>query len=185
MTGELLQHYASVSRDYTACWLPRISTGPSRRLGMSEKALEAAIRKGHEFMSKGADLCESPIEKELLPWLIFENYDPLLTFPAVLHDVRTDREAPKGDIMIVPQFLFAKFRLDFALIARWKGQTKIIAVECDGWDFHETERDRVRDAYLHSLGIETVRASGREIFKNPGHVSSRAAALITDWAYEL
>lgn len=154
-------------------------------LGLNGTGLQAALDKGAAYVMKGVDLCESPIEKRIIPWLVFEDYGPLLTFPAVVHDAKTELEVPPGDIMIVPQFAFAKFRLDFGVIARWKLQTKIVAVECDGESYHGAKRDRARDAYLASWGIPTVRASGREIFNEPRTLSARAASIISDWALEL
>lgn len=155
------------------------------KLGMSASALESALHRGGEAISRGAELCESPIEKRLLPWLVFEDYGPLLTFPAILHDAKTEIDVPKGDIMIVPQFGFAKYRIDFGLVARWKGQTKIVAVECDGEGYHGAKRDRIRDAYLNAWGVPTVRASGREVYNQPRDISARAAILITEWASAL
>jgi hypothetical protein len=154
-------------------------------LGLSESGFASAVNRGVGAIADNLQLCESPIEKRMLPWLVFEDYGPLLTFPAVVHDAKKELEVPKGDIMVVPQFAFAKFRLDFGLVARWKKQTKIVAVECDGSSFHGAKRDHTRDAYLWSWGIPTVRASGNEIHNEPRTVSARAAAIISDWALEL
>jgi very-short-patch-repair endonuclease len=154
------------------------------RLGLGPAAFASAIERGKGTIEKGAALCESPIEKHVLPWLVFENYDALLTFPALVHDVKADRLPPRTAVMIVPQLAFVRFRVDFALVGRWKGKTKIVAVECDGAGYHGAARDRARDEYLAAWGIETVRAMGSEIKHDPRCLTSRAARLLVDWAVQ-
>lgn len=157
----------------------------ARGFGLANEGLASSIARGREAINKGAALCESPIEIAVLPWLVFGNYDLFLTFPAALHDPKADRSLPIEPVLIVPQFAFIKFRVDFALVGRWKGQTKIVAIECDGAAFHGAAVDRKRDAYLSAFGIETVRAMGSDIRQDPRQLTSRAARLLIDWAVQL
>jgi len=136
----------------------------------------------HEEIFECLTICESPIEKIMLPWLVYENYWPLSPLPARCHSHKKDGLLPNADVIIVPQFAFVKFRVDFAIYARYKGQSKIVALECDGEKFHGARADILRNGYLASWGIQTIRAQGSEINKSPSDVSRRVANVITEWA---
>jgi len=72
---------------------------------------------------------------------------------------------------IQPQFYVGRCRLDFML--NWASHDPHIclAVECDGRDYHSSprarQRDRRRDGFLSSRGVQVMRFPGAEIFKNP------------------
>jgi hypothetical protein len=154
-----------------------------RSLGMSEEMTLDAIDKASAQIALGLPLCESPIEEDLLPWMVCEDYGPLLTCPARVHSTKSELMPPNGDIFIVPQFVFAKYRLDFAVIAKCPKGVKIIAVECDGKEFHkDRDADGRRNSYLRMFGIDTIRATGAEIKRRPRDVSFRVASAITEWA---
>lgn len=153
--------------------------------GMSEVMTAQAIERGREAMNKANSATESPIEKLLLPWLIFQDYGQFMTYPARVHLPKEEHALPTTGIVIVPQFAFVRFRLDFAVVARHQGHSKIIAVECDGEDFHNAARDDYRDRYLSSWGIETIRASGRLIHSDPHTVSERVARVALNWYGDL
>lgn len=129
------------------------------------------------------DLCESPIESMMLPWLIVEDYGPLLhTFPARGFHHKKDDAPPAGDLIVSPQFAIVRYRADFAITARLGQQTKTVLVECDGQEFHAAAPDRRRDACLRAYGFETVRASRAEILACPRNVSAQVSSILQEWA---
>jgi len=136
--------------------------------GMSPAMSDNAVSIGQEFIEAALEWCETPIEKRLLPWLVFADYgDTILSIPASVHSPKRQITMPEGDVVIVPQFAFAKYRMDFAVVTRVQGVTRIVCVECDGADTHKQEHDGPRDEYLAAWNIPTVRATGKEIHNNP------------------
>lgn len=131
----------------------------------------------------GLRACESPIERHLLPWLLIEDYSPLQRGFIPVH-LTSDALAPAHKVFLAPQFVIARFRLDFAIVARFRGHAKILAVECDGADFHNRFDDDLRDGYLASFGVETFRATGSEIMSAPFTVAREAAHRIAQWGSE-
>jgi len=55
-----------------------------------------------------------------------------------------------------PQFPVGKYFVDFAIVH------KKIAIECDGADYHDAEKDAVRDEELRKIGWAVVRVPGRD-----------------------
>lgn len=130
--------------------------------------------------------CESPIEHQLAPWLLCQSYGQWACGAPVTHIPKEDEVPPDADLMLIPQFAFARIRVDFALVAKIGPNTKIIAVECDGADFHQdARRDFRRDRYLAGWNIPTVRATGSEIARNPRHIAEIVARQVLDWGCEL
>lgn len=67
---------------------------------------------------------------------------------------------------------FGDYRLDFVFKLCFRGDHRLLAVECDGHDFHErtkeqAARDRARDRALLGAGIPVVRFTGSEIHRDP------------------
>jgi very-short-patch-repair endonuclease len=151
-------------------------------LGVSAQMTESAIERGQAAINYGVYLCDSPIEKLLLPWLVFEDYGSQVSGPARIIGPE-DREMPIADLMIAPQFAFGRYRLDFALLVKdMKGARRIFAIECDGAEYHMDEHaDAIRDEYLREWGVTTIRASGSEIYRHPIAVSARVAEAVMDW----
>lgn len=105
---------------------------------------------------------------------------------------------PKGEgIFVFPQYEIGSYRADFIIKARgfnsairvWPPKaTCMIAVECDGHDFHtsqdQIEYDRVRDAYFKSRGIDTLRFTGAEIHRNISFVIDQIYEAVKErlWA---
>jgi len=76
---------------------------------------------------------------------------------------------------------FRDYRLDFLFKLCLRGDYRLLAVECDGHDFHErtkeqAARDRSRDRVLLEAGLPVVRFTGSEIYRNP----QRCADEVTD-----
>lgn len=63
----------------------------------------------------------------------------------------------------VPQFWIGKYRIDLAF------PKELIAIECDGKEWHSTEeqkaRDQEKDNYLKEMGWQVVRITGSEIYR--------------------
>lgn len=87
---------------------------------------------------------------------------------------------PTGEgIFVIPQAQVGKYRADFLFkqiaypVGRrvWPPKLKsMLCVECDGHEFHSTPEDiaydRLRDEFFAEKGIETLRITGSEIYKN-------------------
>jgi very-short-patch-repair endonuclease len=65
----------------------------------------------------------------------------------------------KGRIVLYPQYPIGKYQADFA------NPGFKIALELDGKDYHNTERDRKRDAELAEMGWTVFRVSGAEMYR--------------------
>ena len=136
--------------------------------GMSEQMRENAVAVGSAFIGAALEWCETPIEKRILPWLVFADYgNKILSIPASVHSPKRQLAMPDGDVVIVPQFAFAKYRMDFAVVTRLNGVTRIVCVECDGAETHDKDHDELRDEYLAAWNIPTIRATGKEIHNSP------------------
>lgn len=68
-----------------------------------------------------------------------------------------------GGLPFYPEYPVLNFFLDFA------DPVRKIGIECDGKDFHDKEKDKVRDAKLRELGWKIFRLTGEEILRRlPG-----------------
>lgn len=83
-----------------------------------------------------------------------------------------DDEAADNCVLISPQALVGKYRVDILLVAKYRGiGPKYVAVECDGHDFHEktraqASRDKSRDRFIQSKGLPVFRFTGSEIWRD-------------------
>lgn len=158
--------------------------------------LEAALAASHESwrdkiktaFDKGIPVCESPIERALLPWLIAQEYRCFAYNPAVLLPGEQDSYVP-FTVAVVPQLTIGRYRCDFALAASRGGPIRFVVVECDGEKFHngveKVRQDVDRDVRLTSncRVLDVIRLSGKEIMKNPQKAAARAAAdFLYCWA---
>lgn len=130
-------------------------------------------------------LCESPIEKLVLAALAFTVIPDTLCFPPAIHDFMSGEPWPNSPFVIVPQFVVARYRLDFLVsIEDQQGTRTLVAIECDGANFHNgidtRQRDANRDSYLAKLGIRTVRISGQRISKLREKLSNEFAAMFAE-----
>jgi very-short-patch-repair endonuclease len=128
-------------------------------------------------------LMESPIEASIFPYLVLQDYGPSMGTASAARDPHTPEP---GDLLVVPQLRIHGYRLDFAVVATKAiegiNQTAIVAVECDGREFHEAIRDTKRDLHFHENGVVTVRLKGAEIFAEPADAARKVAKLIAEWA---
>ncbi len=71
---------------------------------------------------------------------------------------------PAGKVTVEPQFVWRKYRIDWAIL---DGGAPILFIECDGRDYHSSEdarrRDAARDDECWAAGIRVVRFTGSQI----------------------
>lgn len=90
--------------------------------------------------------------------------------------------------VMVPRPCGRHFRVDFLFVAPNFGNSHdpfLIAVECDGHDFHEKTKeqaaaDKARDRELVAAGITVLRFTGSEIWKDEEKCAQEVEALL--WA---
>jgi hypothetical protein len=148
----------------------------ARTMELSEASTELAIQQAQTEFAKGEALCESPIERAMLAALITGEWSGFATIPPRVHNgMDKDEMLPWGDILIIPQMAFLRYRLDFGVLVR-------VAVECDGADFHnDYRRENLRVAYLKSWNIPVFKFTGKEIHADP-HAAARKAILgVCQW----
>jgi very-short-patch-repair endonuclease len=151
-------------------------------LGATSEETERTIDKARASVRLIYEVCDSPIERLLLPWIIFADYGKHFDKPPVGHIYKHPIRLPHERLILIPQFTFGPYRLDFALVAQFQNAFKLLAIECDGAGYHDAAKDRERDAYFAQWGIPTVRATGSEIHKMPLMVAARVSDIVWDWA---
>lgn len=151
-------------------------------LGMGSPDIEKVEARADEQYRKAISLCESPIECMVAAALINADWFGFLTCPPIVHHPRADKELPTGDIIIIPQFAFVRYRADFAVIGRRGDEQRIALVECDGEQYHNGGQDLPRDRYFNSWGIQTYRLKGSDIHRDVAKAILPAVYEFTDWA---
>ena len=78
---------------------------------------------------------------------------------------------PDWGTNFAPQVTVAEYRADFLFKVCFEGSFRMLAVECDGHDYHErtadqAARDRSRDRRLLTNGVHVLRFTGREIVRD-------------------
>lgn len=154
-----------------------------------DRAIEEGIHKAHKEFGAGLKFCESPIEAVILAGLVFSYYGPKLRIPA---RVCVPKYLPPDcGVVVFPQFQIANFRLDFLVAGRLRnGRRRWINVECDGHDYHEDvskrkwDDDRIRDAFMKTMGVQVFRFSGSEIWANPSGCAQEVASTLAEWSAE-
>ena len=149
-------------------------------LGFSEKGIKAQRETAMANFMAVEDYCESPIERKILPWLIFEDYG-LKGHVTPVWDWKRKSQPFFADIMIIPQMAILNYRLDFCILKKCRDERIVmVALECDGFGFHNVNNDMQRDGRMAMLGIRTVRASSESIKNCPRDVSRRVAEALLD-----
>jgi very-short-patch-repair endonuclease len=154
------------------------------RIGVTQpRAVELIARAEARFIAM-AHLCESPIEQMMLAAMGFMVIDGAECFPPAIHDVMSGEAWPNSPVVIAPQFVIARFRLDFLVSIESTAGRHLLAVECDGAAHHEgiTDRrqDAERDEYLDRIGIRTLRLTGKWIYRNQWKVADELVAIIRE-----
>ena len=135
---------------------------------------------------------ESPLEQKLASWLIWLDgeyfglvdpcHEPWFDGVSVL-------DKDEYGFSFMPQVKVSSYRVDFLVFIRHKGGTRRLAIECDGHVFHEktkeqAQRDKKRDRDLLLAGVQTIRFTGSELFKDPAgcfdHIQEQVLKLVWD-----
>jgi len=154
------------------------------RLGVGPERAGELLQRAEARFTATCKMCESPIEQMMLAAMAFMVVDGAECFPPAIHDVMSGDPWPNCPVVIVPQFVIARYRLDF-LVSVDTGKEKFrIAVECDGAEHHskadDREKDAARDEYLKHLGIRTYRASGKWIYQKNWRVADEIEAILRE-----
>lgn len=114
-------------------------------------------------------MCESPIEamlgEAIKLYYRIGHYDPWE--PLVISSQEDIGHWPKNTKVLVYQYKFKNYRIDWALIQ----PPHMLFIECDGHEFHErtkeqAARDRKKDRDLQQAGHHVLRFTGSEIYGN-------------------
>lgn len=134
---------------------------------------------------KAFPLCESPIEKLIMPWLVVQEYSCFNYSPCVLLPGEQSHYVPYT-VAVIPQLPIGGYRADFALAASRGGPVRFLVVECDGAEYHNgpklVRRDIDRDVRItaHGRVLDVIRLTGAEIFDNPAHAAKRVERYFID-----
>lgn len=151
-------------------------------MGMSRVMIEQKLDQAANDMACAQEVCESPLERAVLPWLVFADYG--LERPARIHFPKHDKGCQKGEVIIVPQFAFLKYRLDFVVSVWGRWGCRFFALECDGTQYHDADKDAERDSYLASWNITTFRSHGQQVNRDPEAVVREFAYVVKAWVGE-
>lgn len=128
-----------------------------------------------DFYSTLMDECQSPIEQMLAAQLLFTTDGYNRFWYVFAHDAHTpeqlERYRPEWGTIFYPQGQIAGYHVDFLITVCCYGEVSLIAIECDGHDFHEktkeqASRDKKRDRAIIAAGASVLRFTGSDIFKN-------------------
>lgn len=154
-------------------------------------------RHGSEFerMRQDArDLCESPIEREMLEALwgmgwYFASWGEYQrpTISRAGKPLARAMEIPEGDsVTIRPQAKLKADRVDFVVVGFACGDIDParLVIECDGHAFHEktpghAARDKARDRRISALGYTVLRFTGTEIRRRPEKCAAEVHKMVS------
>ena len=136
-----------------------------------------------DMVVAASQFCESPIERMMLGPLLLANYDGFGSIPARMYLPKMEDIPPAADVLLIPQFAFVRYRLDLAVFAKDDVRgTKVVALECDGNDYHKDNlREQTRDAMFAAFNVTVVHATGKEIYRDPCAVAARVSNILVDW----
>lgn len=181
-----------VLRTHPGKGMSNLKFGMSRLLGYADElgvkdpdALANLEAKARAEFVKGASLCESPIERNMLAALLTGQWSGFNALPPPVHDTRKEAgEAfpTNAELVIVPQLAFVRYRLDFGIVAVKGGQRQIFAVECDGAAYHtDPVKEMERTAYLNSWDIPVFKIKGADLYEDAVREADRVIYGICDW----
>jgi hypothetical protein len=156
-------------------------------LGVPADGIEAIEAKAREQFAKGSRLCESPIERSMLAALVTGYWRGFNALPPTVHDGSKDSSETlqPGELIIVPQMAFVKFRLDFGIVAERDGRRQIVAVECDGAAFHgDAAKEQFRVNYLKSWNVPVFKFSGKLLHEDAIAAADVVINAMSQWRAE-
>ena len=149
----------------------------------------------YSYLERSIKLCESPIEQRLLIALRDDDCPPFgqpvigITLESILAGAH--HFPHENQWVVLPQAQIGRYRVDFLILVKddENPHRAILAVECDGHDFHErtkeqAQRDKSRDRYLLSMKIPTMRFTGSEIYQDAEKCASQISQFVEDHAYQ-
>jgi hypothetical protein len=156
------------------------------------RAMENASYRVNQWNNWEGAAGDTPIEKILSLAVVSEVYS-LQTYFSTLRGLGYKKSKICHDEKIVgcwetPLFFGAQFYaldwpVDFIYTVKGDGTGPVLAVECDGHDFHErtkeqAAKDRSRDRRLQEAGYTVFRFTGSELWRDPCSCSDQ----IIKWA---
>lgn len=148
----------------------------SSQVGIELDEVDRRVAAGTQTVWALVGLCESPIEKLIVPSLVFQPYGS--NGPWSPADLHRDGVRSVAAVSISAQVSVMDSRFDFLVAVRSPSEGLLLAVECDGKAFHDPTRDFYRDRNWASVGIPTVRLRGSDITANPRMAASRVAEFV-------
>ncbi|WP_146255332.1 DUF559 domain-containing protein [Azospirillum sp. TSA6c] len=139
-----------------------------------------------------SNCCESEIEKRMLIELFFAEdwHDDLGVGLLDVHDHTMGGKINEDySTVLCPQLPIGPYRIDIAVVAiGYEGQKLLIAIECDGHDYHErtkqqASRDKKRDRLLQKAGWLVFRYTGSDIFRDGKKCAAEVAQYVEEWRY--
>jgi very-short-patch-repair endonuclease len=113
------------------------------------------------------------------------NRKELKGFRITLRKNLTSAEAALWNLLKSRQIEGVKFRRQYSLgnyIADFCSPSEKLIIELDGavhGDYHQIEKDTLRDKYLEGLGFKVLRFENRFVFQDPDYVISEIKKHIT------
>lgn len=143
-----------------------------------KQEIEKVLTYRKSSISSFVNRCESPIEQLLAVHLI-DTEELLYRELSVLNNFKSVHIIPQKEVMTKGR----KYRLDFLVECIMSDKEHLIAIECDGHDFHEktkdqAARDKARERNLMIEGYTVVRFTGSEIWRNPVKCSSEIINIV-------
>ncbi len=180
---EFLKRHPGKGHSTVMYGMPRL-LGRAEAMGIPASGLDPIAEKAVFQFKKGSRLCESPIERSMLAALVTGDWGDMGAVPPVVHDATkgSKENMPLAPVVIVPQLAFVRMRLDFGVVVIKDRRRQIVAIECDGKQFHQDavkESDRV--AYLRSWDIPTFKFTGSELHDDAINAADRVIAGIHGW----
>jgi very-short-patch-repair endonuclease len=118
--------------------------------------------------------CESPIEQLMYCGLLSRQKDLRSRLPFTVAPQQWLRDKDGQN----------RYRVDFMVEHATMGVK--IAVECDGFEYHETPeaatRDKARDRFIQAAGIPVLRFTGSEIWAQPYTCAREVANALAELA---
>lgn len=160
--------------------------GRAQDLGHNVAAQSAIAEAARAQFAKGAALCESPIERNMLAALLTGDWGEFGALPPIVHNcARGSGEfMPVAPVVIVPQLPFVRYRLDFGIVVVKDHQMQIVCVECDGAAFHQDAiKENDRTAYLNSWDVPVFKVKGSDLYADAVNEADRVINGIVGWAF--
>lgn len=136
-----------------------------------EANVDTIIRKINDWPSI-CNLCQSPIEEIMAGHLLFieDGHGGVIDYEP-WEDSEYASPRPNFGAVLKAQAEVGKYRADFLIECFLGKSSKRIAIECDGHDFHEknreqAQRDKARDRFFATEGVTTLRFTGQEIYRD-------------------